>query len=69
MIDVLRALFATLVKMFVADLWLTLTALGSVALCAAGLRTGLIRADLAPVLLALGVAAALVVGVAHGARR
>lgn len=68
MIDVLKAFLATLLKMFAADLWLTLIALGSVALCAAGLRSGIVRPDMSPFLLALGVVAALVAGVAHGAR-
>ena len=69
MIEVLRALGATLFKMFAADLWLTLTALGAVGLCAAGLQVGFIRPDIAPFLLAGGVLLALAAGVARGARR
>ena len=68
MIEVVRALAATLFKMFAADRWLTLTALGTVGLCAAGLRIGFIRPDIAPFLLAGGVLFALAAGVARGAR-
>ncbi len=69
MSDVIRALFATVTKMFFADLWLTIAALATVALCAAGVRSGWLRADVAPFLLAAGVLVALVAGVIHGARR
>ena len=69
MIGVLRALGATLFKMFAADLWLTLMAVGTVGLCAAGLRIGLIGPSALPFLLAGGVLAALAAGVLRGARR
>jgi hypothetical protein len=69
MIGIFRDLGATLVKMFAADLWLTLVAIASVALSAGALRTGLIGASVLPFVLAGGILAALVVGVIHGARR
>ena len=69
MIGILRDLGATLVKMFAADLWLTLVAVASVGLCAAALRSGLIGPGVLPFVLAGGILAALVVGVAHGVLR
>lgn len=69
MMDVLRALAATIWKMFAADLWLTLTALAAVALFAVALRTGFLATGLLPFALAGGVLGALAVGVIHGARR
>ncbi|MEO8927709.1 MAG: hypothetical protein ABI306_11165 [Caulobacteraceae bacterium] len=69
MMEVLRALAATLAKMFVTDLWLTATALAAVGLCALGLRTHVIGPAPLPFLLAGGVLAALAVGVIRGARR
>jgi hypothetical protein len=68
-IGVLRALAATVFKMFAADLWLTLTALAAVGFCAAGLRFGFLGSDVLPFALAGGVLVALVAGVARGARR
>jgi hypothetical protein len=68
-IGVLRALAATVSKMFVADLWLTLTALAAIGFCAAGLRFGFIGAATVPFVVAAGVFAALIAGVARGARR
>ncbi len=67
--EVLRALLATVGKMFAADLWLTATALAAVALCAAGLRGHLIAPSILPFALAGGVLAALAIGVIRGARR
>ncbi|HZZ36788.1 MAG TPA: hypothetical protein VFE03_13780 [Caulobacteraceae bacterium] len=67
--DVLKALFATIGKMFAADLWLSLAAVATVALVAAGLRTFLIPHAWAPFLLGAGVLAALTTGVIRGARR
>ena len=69
MMDVLRALAATIAKMFITDLWLTATALAAVALCAIGLRTHIVPAGILPFLLAGGIMAALAVGVIRGARR
>ena len=69
MIGVLRALGATLFKMFAADLWLTLMAAGTVGLCATGLRIGFVTPGALPFLLAGGVLAALATGVARGVRR
>ncbi len=69
MIGILRDLGATLIKMFAADLWLTLVAIVSVTLCAVALRSGLIGPGALPFVLAGGILAALVAGVAHGARR
>lgn len=65
----IRATLTLLLKIFAADLWLTLTALGSVAVCAAGLRFGFLSPGVLPFILALGVAAALTVGVARGSKR
>ena len=67
--EVLRALAATIGKMFATDLWLTATALAAVGLCAAGMRAHLIAPAALPFVLAGGVLAALTVGVIRGARR
>ena len=67
--EVLRALAATIGKMFAADLWLTVTVLAAVALCALGLRAHLIAPTALPFALAGGILAALTVGVFRGARR
>lgn len=67
--EVLRALAATIGKMFAADLWLTVTALAAVGLCAAGLRGHLIEPEALPFALAGGILAALAIGVIRGARR
>ena len=66
---VLRELGATLVKMFVADFWLSFIALIAVGLSAAGLRGHWIAPDALPFLLGLAVLAALTVGVLRGAQR
>ncbi len=66
--NVLRALAAEIFKMFAADLWLTLTALAAVAICATGLATHVLAPAALPFVLAVGVLAALAVGVARGAR-
>ena len=65
----LKALGSTLLKMFSADLWLTLTALATVAVCAGATKLGLLEPALMPPLLAGGVLAALLVGVGRGAGR
>ncbi|HEY5106889.1 MAG TPA: hypothetical protein VII73_08970 [Caulobacteraceae bacterium] len=65
----LKALLATIGKMFAADLWLTLIALATVAICAIGLRAHIFSPVRVPFILAAGVALALVVGVVRGARR
>ncbi|HEV2364134.1 MAG TPA: hypothetical protein VGS12_08060 [Caulobacteraceae bacterium] len=67
--DVLKALGATVLKMFAADLWLTLSALAAVGGSGAAVRLHWIAPEALPFLLAAGVLAALVLGVAHGARR
>lgn len=67
--EILRALAATLGKMFAADLWLTATALAAVGLCAAGLRGHVIPPSVLPFALAAGVLIALAIGVIRGARR
>ena len=67
--NVLKALGVTILKMFAADLWLTLTALLVVVLCAGGLRAHLLTAGAAPFLLAGGVLIALTLGVVRGAGR
>jgi hypothetical protein len=66
--SVLTELLQTLVKMFAADLWLSLTAVAVVTLCGVGLSLGLLPPAALPFLLATGVMAALVIGVARGAR-
>ncbi len=60
---------ATIGKMFAADLWLTLIALATVAICAIGLRAHMVSPGGAPFILAGGAFVALAVGVARGARR
>ncbi len=65
--SVLSDFFATLYKMFAADLVMTLVALATVGLCAAAART--IGATALPYLLVSGVVLALVVAVARGSRR
>ncbi len=67
--ETFRALLATLGKMFAADVWLSLTAVAAVGLCAFGLDQRLIPASAAPFLLGGGVLAALTIGVLRGARR
>ncbi len=67
--EVLRELGATLVKMFVADFWLSFIALVAVGLSAVGLRGHWIAPGALPFLLGLGVLAALAVGVVRGAKR
>ena len=65
--SVLRDFFATLYKMFAADLVMTVAALATVALCA--VLTRAIRAAAVPWVLVCGVAAALVIAVFRGAKR
>lgn len=67
--SLVRATLSLLLKIFAADLWLTLTALASVGSCAAGLRFGFLSSGALPYVLTLGVAAALTVGVARGSKR
>ncbi len=64
--NVLSELGATIVKMFAADLWLSLIALAAVGLCALALRGHWVSASALPFLLAAGVLAALMVGVLRG---
>lgn len=67
--NIVRSTLNLLLKIFAADIWLTLTALASVGLCAAGLRFGLLSPGALPFVLTLGIAAALTVGVARGSKR
>jgi hypothetical protein len=67
--DVLRALAATIAKMFATDLWLTATTVAAVAICAIGLHARVLPPEIVPFVLAAGVVVALVVGVIRGARR
>ena len=64
--SVVRDLFATLYKMFAADLVMTALALTTVAVCA--VAGGAIGATALPYVLACGVAATLIVGVIRGAK-
>jgi hypothetical protein len=68
-VSVLRALGAEILKMFAADLWLTVTAVGVVAGVGLLLNGGIIGPGPASFLLAGGILAALGVGVVRGARR
>ncbi len=65
--DILRAFLRTIVKMFAADLWLSLTAIVVVMACGVALSAHLLSAGVVPYLLAAGVMAALVIGVVRGA--
>ena len=64
--SVVRDFFATLYKMFAADLVMTAIALATVALCAAG--AGVVGATALPWLLVAGVVVALIVAVLRGAK-
>ena len=64
--EILKALGATITKMFVADFWLAATALIVVAACAAAVHFNLLSGAFVPPLLGAGVLAALVVGVVRG---
>jgi FtsH-binding integral membrane protein len=64
--SVIRDVFATLYKMFAADLVMTALALATVAICAAA--SGAIGATALPFVLLLGVTLALVIAVARGAK-
>ncbi len=66
--DVLKAFLQTIVKMFAADLWLSVTAIAVVAICGGALSAGVLPGSVLPYLLAAGVMAALVIGVARGAK-
>ena len=66
--EVIKALGQTIAKMFAADIGLTLTAVAVVALCASALRLAVLPPAIVPYLIAAGVAAALMIGVARGAR-
>ena len=69
MTSLLRQFAGTLVKMFVADFWLTVIALAVVALCALGLRTHLVAPAVLPFVLATGVLLALGLSIIRAARR
>lgn len=65
----LANLFGVIGKMFAADLWLTLIALITLGVCAAGFRAHLLSPGAVPFVLAGGVVVALAVGVARGVPR
>jgi FtsH-binding integral membrane protein len=65
--SVVRDFFATLYKMFAADLVMTALALATVAVCAAA--SGAIGATALPYVLLSGVVLALIVAVARGIKR
>jgi hypothetical protein len=67
--DVLKELADTIRKMFAADLALSLIVLAVAGAVAGALRANLIGGTTAPALLAAGVLAALIVGVARGCGR
>jgi hypothetical protein len=68
-VDVLRAFAAEIVKMFAADLWLTLGAVAVVAVVAGGETAHVLgRGAVAPAI-GVGVAAVLTVAVLRAARR
>jgi FtsH-binding integral membrane protein len=64
--SVVRDFFATLYKMFVADLVMTALALATVAICAAAANA--IGATALPFVLLFGVMLALAIAVARGAK-
>ena len=67
--NLIRAVIAMLIKIFAADLWLTLTAIMAVALCGAGLKSHILDPAALPWCLTAGVLAALTIGVARGSKR
>lgn len=67
--SVLRELGAELWKMFAADLWLTLAAIGVVVAAGIGLQSGVLSQGAAPFVIAIGILAALAFGVLRGAWR
>ncbi len=69
MTNMLRELAATLLKMFVADFWLTATVLAVVGLCAVGRYAHILPPSVLPFALATGVLVALGLSVASAARR
>lgn len=66
--SVLRALVSTIVKMFAADIWLTIGAVAIIALATAALRARLAPPGALPFIIAAAIAAALAIGVVRGAR-
>jgi hypothetical protein len=66
--DVISDLFATLWKMFAADVPLTLATLAIVAVVGAAWKVGALAAPLAPILLATLVLTALTVAILVAAR-
>ena len=65
----IRAVIALLIKIFAADLWLTLIAIATVALCGIGLKSHILNPAALPWYLTAGVLAALTIGVARGLKR
>ena len=65
----IRAVVALLIKIFAADLWLTLTAIAAVALSGLGLQNHILSPAALPWCLTAGVLAALIIGVARGSKR
>src|SRR5260221_13682733 len=68
LMDVLKALADEIRKMFAADLWLSLAAVATGALVAAGLRGGVVPSPGGPFILGAGGMVALATGVIRGAR-
>ena len=66
--SVLRAFLRTVVKMFAADLWVTIIAVAGVAVAWGIKRGGLLDSRVIPFVLGAAVLIALGVGVARGAR-
>ena len=65
---IIRATVVLLVKIFAADLWLTLTALATVGVCAAGLKLHILTPAALPYVLTGGVLAALTIGAVRGSK-
>ncbi len=66
--SVIRATVVLLVKIFAADLWLTLTALATVGVCAVGLNLHILVPGALPYMLTGGVLAALTIGAVRGSK-
>ena len=67
--DVLNALGQTIAKMFVADLWLSLGAVGVVAACGLGAAVRFLPIHTVPFVMLAGTLAALGVGILRGASK
>ncbi len=65
--EVLKALGQTIIKMFAADLWLSVGAIAVVAACGAGLALKVLPGAYVPFALLAGIIAALALGTLRGA--